>query len=126
MGEAYLAFARDEPGYYAAMFSAPPARRGRRRPTAREAGSFGALAGAIAEVTAGVRRGVDPFFLAYQVWALSHGVATLAAAGQLPNKRSTAILRAGVSAMIASAGMADKKSQKSEKSKKAGRRMRRD
>src|SRR5262245_58431746 len=101
MGEAYLAFARQEPGYYGAMFAARPPRPRGARAGAKTSG-FGALEGAIAEVGEG-----DPRLLAYLVWALSHGVATLAAAGQLPSDpllAPAALLHAGVGAMLAGAG----------------------
>jgi hypothetical protein len=48
--------------------------------------------------------GVDPRFIALEVWALSHGIATLAAAGQLPNGPGIPdkyeLLRAGVLALV--------------------------
>jgi AcrR family transcriptional regulator len=97
MGEAYLAFAREEPGYYSAMFAVAP--RAGRRP--RKNASFAALESAIAQVAGGKQR--DARSLAYQVWALSHGLATLAAAGQLPaaaTLRPGALLRQGVGALI--------------------------
>jgi hypothetical protein len=47
---------------------------------------------------------VDPRFLALEVWALSHGIATLAAAGQLPRTPGLPdkfeLLRAGVVALV--------------------------
>ena len=48
--------------------------------------------------------GVDPRFIALEVWALSHGIATLAAAGQLPKGAGLPdkyeLLRAGVLALV--------------------------
>ena len=48
--------------------------------------------------------GVDPRFIALEVWALSHGLATLAAAGQLPKGPGLPdkheLLRAGVLALV--------------------------
>lgn len=77
MGRAYLAFAREEPGAYAAMFS----------PAARPGSSGLALAGekAFIALMEGMKGalggrmppGVDPMRLAIGIWALSHGVATL-------------------------------------------------
>src|SRR5262245_466733 len=50
MGEAYLAFAREEPGYYAAMFAVrPPAKR----QAARKQTSFAALEHAVTQVASG-------------------------------------------------------------------------
>jgi hypothetical protein len=52
--------------------------------------------------------GVDPRFLALQVWALAHGLATLSAAGQLPSGPGLPdkheLLRAGVLAIVKGAG----------------------
>jgi AcrR family transcriptional regulator len=105
MGEAYLAFARAEPGYYSAMFAAVPSAALKRRP--RKGGAFAALENAIAQVTARGPKNLDPRLIAYQVWALSHGLATLAAAGQLPGGdarlKPAALLRDGVGALIAGA-----------------------
>jgi hypothetical protein len=48
--------------------------------------------------------GVDPRFVALEVWALSHGIATLSAAGQLPKGPGIPdkheLLRAGVLAIV--------------------------
>jgi AcrR family transcriptional regulator len=110
MGEAYLAFAREEPGYYAAMFASGGARSPR---PARGSTSFGGLEKVIARIVAGnggEPRGADPRILAYQVWAMSHGIATLSAAGHFPRDegvRPEALLRTGVAALLAgSAGPA--------------------
>jgi len=111
MGEAYLAFAREEPGYYAAMFAArPKGRRRQRAARSRQAASrqtsFAALERAVTQLATG---DLDPRQLAYLVWALSHGIATLAAAGQLPSTarfRPEALLRDGVGALLAGAGCA--------------------
>ena len=86
MGEAYLAFAREEPGAYAAMFVAPhgPAGGTPSEPPPEATAAFDTLV-----------EGLRPFrrpedgseeklqVLATQIWALSHGVATLAGAGRL-------------------------------------------
>jgi hypothetical protein len=135
MGEAYLAFAEEEPGFYAAMFSTRPRGRSRRALRGSLCGSLGpdgrgergqgwdegavgaggrrrpGTAGAFNLLVNGLMMafpdgfgGVDPRFLALQVWALAHGLATLSAAGQLPegaglpDKR--ALLRAGVAAIV--------------------------
>lgn len=88
MGDAYLAFAREEPGYYAAMFSG-----GFPRDVAGETGdaTFQGLAKAIGGVAAHLKaEGLGEISnvegLAYYVWALSHGIATLSAAGFLPQQ----------------------------------------
>jgi hypothetical protein len=106
MGEAYLAFAREEPGYYSAMFAAVPTAALKRHP--RKGSAFAALENAVAHVTSGRGKKLDARLIAYQVWALSHGLATLAAAGQLPTGdarlKPAALLREGVGALIVAAG----------------------
>ena len=120
MGEAYLAFAREEPGFYTAMFSAeataalPPPERTesstimRHGAYAPEPGSESARAFEL--LVSGLTRafpeglgGTDPRIVALQVWALCPGVASLAGAGRLPGgpgaPDAQAILRAGVLAL---------------------------
>jgi AcrR family transcriptional regulator len=105
MGEAYLAFARDEPGSYAAMFTPRPAEAAR-DPDPAAAGAFAALESAVTRI-AGQDANDGLRGLAFQVWALSHGIATLTAAGYFrpPDSRITPedVLRAGVEALIAGA-----------------------
>jgi AcrR family transcriptional regulator len=105
MGDAYLRFAREEPGYYIAMFSArlPPA------PDGVDVGTvaFDRLIEAIVAVLAARKLQVpDLRCLALQVWSLSHGVATLAAAGRLGEDQADAeeILASGVRALLDGAG----------------------
>jgi AcrR family transcriptional regulator len=82
MGHAYLAFAREEPGYYGVMFNW-------RDPSAPATGHdpdgpFAALVAAIARV---LPEGADAGrarLLALEVWALSHGLAGLERAGMPP------------------------------------------
>ncbi len=83
MGEAYLAFARDEPGLYSAMFSNV------RTLNAPEVGAAAThalelLRGASSALLshAGVT-GADARALAFEIWSMSHGVAMLALAGHL-------------------------------------------
>jgi AcrR family transcriptional regulator len=115
MGEAYLAFAEEEPGFYAAMFApraaeseappgtplgpwgAPPGRD-------EQPGPFNLLVNALMMTFPDGFDGVDPRFIALEVWALSHGIATLSAAGQLPKgpgfPDKVELLRAGVLALV--------------------------
>ena len=76
MGRAYLTFAREEPGYYDAMFGwANPA-------PGPGSGAFGDLRDAVARL---LPDGTDPDqarLLALEVWAIAHGLASLARAGQ--------------------------------------------
>lgn len=102
MGRAYLAFAREEPGLYAAMFSTAAG-----SPDGPEAErAFAMLVEALSDVLA--HRGVavdDVRGLALQVWGLSHGVATLAAAGRLGGMCDDpgTVLDRGVDALVAGA-----------------------
>lgn len=83
MGLAYLAFAQEEPGSYAAMFMGPHAGT---PPDGLSDSGFEALVKALrALIGDPPPNGVDPLKLACQVWALSHGVAMLSASGQLQN-----------------------------------------
>jgi AcrR family transcriptional regulator len=95
MGVAYLAFSREEPGYYGAMFGAasmgPPPLPGT---GAGDSGAFGLLVEtvrrAIADPADATAPGSDPTALALEIWALSHGIASLAGTGQWPIHNGTA------------------------------------
>jgi AcrR family transcriptional regulator len=101
MGEAYLAFAEEEPGYYAAIFAPGAAANG----PARDANAFDLLVEALRATFPEGFGGVDPRFLALEVWSLSHGIATLSAAGRLPpSPTKHELLRAGVLALVHGAG----------------------
>jgi AcrR family transcriptional regulator len=141
MGEAYLAFAEEEPGFYAAMFAArgsegegssawsaaeeppsgaawtasPPGQRSGpwgpppgAEPAAAAPHAFGLLLEALTTAFPD-GFGVDPRFIALEVWALSHGIATLDAAGHLPKGPGLPdkyeLLRAGVGAIMLGASM---------------------
>lgn len=72
LGAAYLAFAREEPGFYGAMFRRKSGARGSPTP------ATGAFATLLAGVTAaGLPEDADPKMAALHIWALSHGVASL-------------------------------------------------
>jgi AcrR family transcriptional regulator len=83
MGLAYLAFAEDEPGAYAAMFAARAAPGSSGPQPAGESGFEALLRGLRPLIGDPPPPGVDPVGLACQVWALSHGVATLSVGGRL-------------------------------------------
>lgn len=116
MGEAYLAFAEQEPGFYAAMFSAKPSESEGCGPwgkggadkaddsAPRPRGAFDYLVEALSETFPEGFQSVDTRFIALEVWALSHGIATLDAAGQLPKGPGLPdkyeLLRAGVLALV--------------------------
>ena len=79
IGKAYLAFARTQPGYYAAMFEAGIALDA--TPELREVSdrAFGILRNAAEQTTAGLPAGKRPpsLMVALHVWSLSHGIASL-------------------------------------------------
>lgn len=79
MGRAYLAFARDEPAYYAAMFETDLSVE--RHPELRQAAdaAFGALRGAAETLCAELPRETRPpaLMISLHVWTMSHGVASL-------------------------------------------------
>ncbi len=114
MGEAYLAFAEQEPGFYTAMFSAKPADGEACAPGAEGkspkdqapsgGNAFDFLVHALSDTFPDGFKGVDTRFIAIEVWALSHGIATLDAAGQLPRGPGMPdkyeLLRAGVLALV--------------------------
>jgi AcrR family transcriptional regulator len=117
MGEAYLAFAEQEPGFYAAMFSARPsdgeagaAPHGKAsqdaacEPGKTTGSAFDLLVQALSQTFPDGFQDVDARFIAIEVWALSHGIATLDAAGQLPKGPGLPdkyeLLRAGVLALV--------------------------
>ncbi|MCJ2069654.1 TetR/AcrR family transcriptional regulator [Methylobacterium sp. J-030] len=111
MGETYLAFAEEEPAYYAAIFEtrgAPgtaehDAAAGVQNPVARPS-PFDLLVEALQATFADGFGGVAPRFIALEVWALAHGLATLSAAGHLPRgpgfPDKYELLRAGVLALV--------------------------
>ena len=104
MGRAYLAFARDEPGFYFTMFGhAQRLASGGGNEAAQRA--FGTLVDAASAVlerrgagTSGARK------LGYEIWSLSHGVATLMLGRHLQAGDSECdpetLLESGVGAMI--------------------------
>ncbi len=95
MGQAYLDFARREPGLYRAMFSARPS------------GEIGQdthamlIEGVAAMMAASGHPMNDPEKLALKIWALAHGVASLEAAGLIDDRElAHKTLLDGVAAMI--------------------------
>lgn len=103
MGPAYLAFAREEPGYYAAIFNFQPEELAGE---AEKDSPLEALTGTIGALLPGEAgaAGHNPRLVALQVWALSHGVAMLERAG-LPASESgapaaEAVLEKGVTALL--------------------------
>ena len=83
MGKAYLAFAREEPAYFSAMFEAglPIADHRELHETSERA--LGALRRACEAIVAALPAGKRPpaMMMALHIWALSHGIASLFARG---------------------------------------------
>ncbi len=112
MGEAYLAFAEEEPGYYAAIFDTRSASIEANGLAADEMAvrpsPFDLLLEALKATFPEGFGGVEPRFIALEVWALSHGLATLSASGHLPKGPGLPdkyeLLRAGVLALVHGAG----------------------
>ena len=79
VGKAYLAFARAEPAYYAAMFESglPPDLNADLRAAADRA--FGVLRGAAEALVALLPAGKRPpaLMMSLHVWAMAHGIASL-------------------------------------------------
>jgi AcrR family transcriptional regulator len=102
LGRAYLAFAREEPGHYGAMFLSAGTGGG---PDANDE-SFGLLVEAVRRLLSRDRGPVsDPLAAAMQIWSLAHGVAGLAATGRWPRLPGTPapeeVLRVGAAAIVA-------------------------
>ena len=109
MGRAYLDFARQEPGYYRSMFTRAQELEAQCPP---DAGSPPAAAGqsfallneaAGAALRARKRGDADSARLALEVWALSHGAATLMLGGYLPRSGASDpynLLESGVRSLL--------------------------
>jgi AcrR family transcriptional regulator len=107
MGLAYLAFAREEPGAYQAMFMSKLGHGGPSPAQEPPAGGFDALLQGLKPLIGDPPpQGLDPIALACQVWALSHGVAMLSASGQLDSHfgvDAQALLVEGVERLVTGA-----------------------
>lgn len=112
VGRAYLAFARDEPAYYAAMFETRFAFDA--YPALLSAGdrAFGILRDAADRLTATLPRDRRPpsLMMALHVWAMSHGIASLFVR-PAPSRRKLPmppeeLLEAGVLIYLQSLGLA--------------------
>lgn len=93
MGRSYLDFARTEPGYYRSMFTraqqlgpSGPMPAGATPEPPPSLAAFSLLIEAASAVLHArwPGRQIDPFPIALEIWALSHGTATLMLGGYLP------------------------------------------
>lgn len=104
MGDAYLAFSREEPGPYSAMFG------NARTLDAPEAGEAATKALETLRTAAAAllkqygAEKADARKLAFEIWSVSHGVAMLALSGHLdpddPDSRPRDILHSAVGALV--------------------------
>jgi AcrR family transcriptional regulator len=112
LGRAYLAFARDEPAYYAAMFETRIAFDSHPGLLAASDRAFAILREAAERLTAELPAGQRPpsLMVALHVWALSHGIASLFVRTD-PSRRKLPmspedLLEAGVLIYLQSLGLA--------------------
>lgn len=103
MGRAYLSFAREEPGFYFTMFG--HSQRLSDEGRAASAKSFDCLANAAAAILRERNVGdTGARSLAYEIWAASHGVATLGLGRFLdpeqPESDPARVLESAVTALI--------------------------
>jgi AcrR family transcriptional regulator len=112
IGRAYLAFARDEPAYYAAMFEARIALDNHPGLLAAGDRAFAILREAAERLTATLPRDRRPpsLMMALHVWALSHGIASLFVRAD-PSRRKLPmspeeLLESGVLIYLQSLGLA--------------------
>ena len=112
VGRAYLAFARDEPAYYAAMFETRIAFDSHPGLLAAGDRAFAILREGAERLTAGLPPGRRPpsLMVALHVWALSHGIASLFVRAD-PSRRKLPmapeeLLEAGVLIYLQSLGLA--------------------
>lgn len=112
IGRAYLAFARDEPAYYAAMFEAHLARENFPDLQAASDRAFAELRQAADGLCAGlpVERRPPSLMMALHIWALSHGIASLFVRPD-PSRRklpmpAEELLEAGILLYLQSLGLA--------------------
>ena len=112
LGRAYLAFARDEPAYYAAMFEARIALDTYPGLLAAGDRAFAILREAAERLTSTLPRDRRPpsLMMALHVWALSHGIASLFVRAD-PSRRKLPmspeeLLEAGVLIYLQSLGLA--------------------
>ncbi len=112
LGRAYLAFARDEPAYYAAMFDSRMAMENQPSLLTAADRAFAVLREASDQVSATLPKGRRPpsLMMALHIWALSHGIASLFVR-EGPSRRKLPmppedLLEAGVLLYLQSLGLA--------------------
>ena len=116
LGKAYLAFARDEPAYYAAMFEAGVPLDPNPDLQMLSERAFGVLRRAADAICASLPREgrPPPLMVALHVWALAHGVASLFGRGDAARRKLPMtpedLLEAGVLAYLHGLGLGSQRS----------------
>lgn len=89
MGKAYLAFARDEPALYSAMFEAGVTPEANAELQLASDRAFGVLRQAAEEMTATLPKGERPpaLMMSLHIFAMAHGIASLFARGDKARRR---------------------------------------
>jgi AcrR family transcriptional regulator len=112
LGRAYLAFAREEPAYYAAMFDSNLSPEAHPALQAASDRAFGVLRDAAEHVAAMVPKDRRPpaLMMALHIWAMAHGIASLFVRA-VPSRRKLPmpaedLLEAGVLLYLQSLGLA--------------------
>ena len=111
VGRAYLAFARDEPAYYSAMFEAGIALDDEPELRKTSDRAFAVLRKASEELAARLPREKRPpaLMMSLHIWALSHGVASLFGRGDAGSRRlpmsPEELLEAGVLVYLRGLGL---------------------
>ena len=111
MGRAYLAFARDEPAYYSAMFEAGVPLENHPELAEASERAFGVLREAAEALCAKIPKESrpPPLMMALHIWALSHGIASLFARGDAARRKlpmaAEDLLEAGVLVYLQGLGL---------------------
>jgi AcrR family transcriptional regulator len=111
LGRAYLAFARNEPAYYAAMFEAALPLKDHAELAQAGERAFAVLRRAAEALSARAPAGKRPpaLMMALHVWALSHGIASLFARGDAGRRSlpmsAEELLEAGVLVYLEGLGL---------------------
>ena len=111
IGRAYLAFAREEPAYYAAMFDSRLATDDHPALLAASDRAFGVLREAADHIAATVAKGRRPpsLMIALHIWSLAHGTASLFVKAGPSRRRlpmaAEELLEAGVLLYLQSLGL---------------------
>jgi AcrR family transcriptional regulator len=102
LGKAYLAFARNEPAYYSAMFEAGIPLEGSPELTAAGDRAFAVIRSASEKMIERIPAGRRPpaLMMALHIWSLSHGIASLFGRGDAGRRKlpmtAEELLEAGV------------------------------